>query len=223
MVGMNPQRAFSPIHGLLERGAIGHLTDGQLLELFSRKRDADIAFEALVLRHGPAVLCTCRMVLGDRGEADDAFQATFLVLARRAGSLRLAESVGPWLQGVVRRISLKARMAAIRRRVHERRSAVSILLDPKPRVDFSETLREAVGRLPEKFPRVADRALLPRAKVIQIGRRRARRDRGNDPGPAGKGPRELEAAAFARTRLAQSGLASRVFNFPQARRIAHAR
>ncbi len=149
MVGMKPQRAFGQICGLLERGAVGHLTDAQLLELFSRKRDADIAFEALVLRHGPAVLCTCRMVLGDRGEADDAFQATFLVLARRASSLRLAESVGPWLQGVARRISLKARMAGIRRRVHERRSAVSVLIDPESRFDFSDTLREAVGRLPE--------------------------------------------------------------------------
>ena len=102
-----------------------------------------------MLRHGRSVLCTCRMVLGNLGEADDAFQATFLVLARRAGSLRMADSVGPWLQGVARRIALKARKAAIRRRVHERRSAVSVLIDPPPRCELSESVREAVERLPK--------------------------------------------------------------------------
>jgi RNA polymerase sigma factor (sigma-70 family) len=149
MVGAKSHRVSGQIQGLLDRGATGHLTDAQLLERFVRKLDAEAAFETLVLRHGPAVLCTCRKVLGDRGEADDAFQATFLVLARRAGSLHPIDSVGPWLQGVARRISLKARTAAIRRRLHEQQSAVSGVFDPESGFEVSEILREQIARLPD--------------------------------------------------------------------------
>jgi RNA polymerase sigma factor (sigma-70 family) len=151
MVGAKSHRVSGQIQGLLDRGATSHLTDAQLLERFDRKLDAEAAFETLVLRHGPSVLSTCRQVLGDRGEADDAFQATFLVLARRAGSLHPPDSVGPWLQGVARRVSLKARTAAIRRRIHEQQSAVSVLFDPETRFDVSETLREEIARLPEQL------------------------------------------------------------------------
>jgi RNA polymerase sigma factor (sigma-70 family) len=149
MVGAKSHRVSSRIQGLLNRGATGHLTDGQLLERFDRKVDAEAAFETLVLRHGPSVLRSCRQVLGNRGEVDDAFQATFLVLARRAGSLHPPDSVGPWLQGVARRVSLKARTAAIRRRTHEQQSAVSVLFEPESPFDVSEILREEIARLPE--------------------------------------------------------------------------
>ena len=151
MVGMKSHAAIGQIQGLLTHGAFGYLTDAQLLELFVQNRDSDAAFETLVLRHGPSVLGTCRRFLGNRGEADDAFQATFLVLARRAQSLRPENSVGPWLQSVARRIALKARTAAIRRHFHEQQTAVSILFDPEPRSDFSETVREEVDRLPEQL------------------------------------------------------------------------
>ena len=149
MVGMKTQRAIGQIRGLLDRGAFGHLTDAQLLELVCNKRDADDAFNTLVLRHGPSVFCTCRRILGDHGDSDDAFQATFLVLARSARSLHPAQSVGPWLQGVARRIALKARTAASRRRYHERQRAVSIAFDQKPYFELSQTLREELDRLPE--------------------------------------------------------------------------
>ena len=151
MVGTRSHRVFGPIQGLLDRGAFGHLADAQLLEIFARTSNGDssAAFETLVLRHGPSVLRTCRMVLGDRAEADDAFQATFLVLARRASSLRPCESIGPWLEEVARRISLKTRSAAIRRRMHERESAVSLLVDSDPRSEVSESLRDEIDRLPE--------------------------------------------------------------------------
>ena len=149
MVGTKNHRVYGDIHGLFERGAIGHLTDAQLLDLVCRQCDADLAFETLILRHGPTVLRTCRKILGDHNDADDAFQATFLVLARRANSVHPAQSIGPWLYGVARRISLKARTAAIRRRMHERQFAVSVLFDPEPRFELSEELHEEIARLPE--------------------------------------------------------------------------
>ncbi len=153
MVGMKSRQVIGQVQGLLARGALGHLTDAQILEHFCLHRsDADLAFETLILRHGPSVLRICRGLLGDRGEADDAFQATFLVLARRAGSLHPRDSVGPWLLGVARRIAMKARTAAIRRRFHERRSAVPVIFDPATtRFEINEPLREAVDRLPEQL------------------------------------------------------------------------
>ena len=72
-------------------------SDGQLLDCFVRERDS-AAFRNLVIRHGPAVLQVCREVLQDRHEADDAFQATFLVLVRKAPSIERPESLGGWLR-----------------------------------------------------------------------------------------------------------------------------
>ena len=151
MVGAKSHRVSGQIRELLDRGATGHLTDAQLLERFVRKVDAEAAFETLVLRHGSSVLRTCRQVLGHRGEADDAFQATFLVLARRAGSLHPIDSIGPWLQGVARRVSFKARTAANRRRLHERKSAVPVLFEPESRFEVAESVGEGIARLPEQL------------------------------------------------------------------------
>jgi len=84
---------------LFRVGAIGGLTDAQLLERFTSQRGetAELAFRILVERHGPMVLRVCRTVLRDAHDAHDAFQATFLVLLRRAGSLWVRDSLGPWL------------------------------------------------------------------------------------------------------------------------------
>src|SRR4029078_12847455 len=85
---------------LFGAGVVGGLTDGQLLDRFVAGGDgSEGAFEALVARHGPMVLGVCRQVLGRAHDADDAFQATFLVLARKAGSIRKGDSLGPWLSG----------------------------------------------------------------------------------------------------------------------------
>jgi RNA polymerase sigma-70 factor (ECF subfamily) len=77
----------------------GDLTDGKLLEGFLSRHD-ETAFDALVRRHGPMVMGVCRRLLGNREDAEDAFQAVFLILARKAGSIRPREKVGNWLHGV---------------------------------------------------------------------------------------------------------------------------
>src|SRR4051794_41651772 len=113
------------LHTLYNVGAIGNLTDGQLLERFTSGRDESVeaTFTALVDRHGPMVLRVCQQVLGDSHDAQDAFQATFLVLIRRAGSVRNRDSLASWLYGVAHRVARRAKADAARRRAHERRGA----------------------------------------------------------------------------------------------------
>src|SRR5438876_12124060 len=93
-------------------------TDGQLLTAFILQRDGD-AFAALVRRHGPMVLGVCRRIVGNVHDAEDAFQATFLVLLRKADALA-GDLVGGWLYGVACRTAMKARSANARRRRRER-------------------------------------------------------------------------------------------------------
>ncbi|MGD0043793.1 MAG: sigma factor, partial [Isosphaeraceae bacterium] len=111
------------IHSLFQVGAFGDLTDGQLLERFRAgdKESAEPAFTALVERHGPMVWRVCHRVLTDSHQAQDAFQATFLVLVRQAGSVRHKDSVASWLHGVAYRVASCARSAESRRRKHEER------------------------------------------------------------------------------------------------------
>src|SRR4051794_5996912 len=101
---------------LFGMGTLGGLSDGQLLERFVSRKDeaAEVAFAALVGRHGPMVLRVCRGILRDSHGAQDAFQATFLVLARRASTLGGEDSLGNWLFGVAYRTALKARTSTAR-------------------------------------------------------------------------------------------------------------
>src|SRR5436305_1149674 len=98
--------AFPHAGALFDVGTMAGLSDPQLLERFANRRGeaSELAFAALVERHGPMVLRVCRRALGDRDAAHDAFQATFLVLATKAGSLRRRESLGSWLYGVALRV-----------------------------------------------------------------------------------------------------------------------
>src|SRR5262245_52038871 len=95
------------------------LAGGELLERFLARRAAD-AFAALVRRHGPMVLGVCRRVLRHEQDAEDAFQAAFLVLVKKAGSIRKRQSLGSWLHGVAHRTALEARSAAARRSLKEK-------------------------------------------------------------------------------------------------------
>ena len=118
MTGNDPSAVARDVQTLFGVGAAGGLTDGQLLERFVNGRDASAAegaFAALVRRHGPMVWGVCRRALDDPHDAADAFQATFLVLVRKAGSVRVEDSLGRWLYGVSRRVAARARVEAARR------------------------------------------------------------------------------------------------------------
>jgi RNA polymerase sigma factor (sigma-70 family) len=137
--------------------------DGELLARFTADRDelAETAFAALVRRHGPMVLRICYQILGDRHTAEDAFQATFLVLARRAGSIHQPELLGHWLHGVALRTAREARMRDHRRRRRESPRPDGSLAEPVDdtvpperllacREEF-DALHEEVSRLPERY------------------------------------------------------------------------
>ena len=148
---------LGPIRLLFEVGPVAGLSDGQLLDRFlDRRADreaAEVAFAALVERHGPMVLRVCRGRLGDEHDAQDAFQATFLILAGKAGSIRRHDSAASWLQGVARRVASCARRASAVRRSKERKAA-SRRPDFAAEADRSEivpAVHEEVGDLPEKY------------------------------------------------------------------------
>jgi RNA polymerase sigma factor (sigma-70 family) len=126
--------------------------DGRLLERFAQDRDEE-AFAELVRRHGPMVLGVCRRVLRHEQDAEDAFQATFLVLARKAGSLDRRGSVAAWLYTVAYHLALRARTAAARRRFHERQAAAMNPTEVPADAgsDLRPVLDEELQRLPERY------------------------------------------------------------------------
>jgi RNA polymerase sigma factor (sigma-70 family) len=132
--------------------AEGSLSDGQLLARFVADRD-EAAFAALLRRHGPMVLGVCRRLLGHEQDAEDAFQAAFLVLAQKAGSVRKRESLASWLYGVAYRVALDAAGAIARRRSRERqvdRMPHPEVPAPEPQ-DWRPLLDRELSALPEKY------------------------------------------------------------------------
>src|SRR5262245_22543464 len=131
-------------------------SDGQLLEAFVARRD-DAAFMALVRRHGAMVLSVARRVLGHVQDAEDTFQATFLVLAKRAASIQRRELLGNWLYGVAYRTALEARRLASRRRASEMQ--VSVM--PEPAVCPPEAGRELPALVDQELARLPDKYRIP--------------------------------------------------------------
>jgi RNA polymerase sigma factor (sigma-70 family) len=130
----------------------GGLADAQLLERFAKDRD-EAAFEVLVWRHGGLVLGVCRRVLRNPADVEDVFQATFLTLVRKAGSIRRSESLAGWLYRVAYRIALRLRATQDRRARHERPGieAVPTVMDKVPDAELWTALDDEVSRLPEKY------------------------------------------------------------------------
>ena len=142
------------IDRLFRWGAAVGDDDARLLERFRDGRD-EAAFAALVDRHGPMVLGVCRRSLRDDGDVEDAFQATFLILARRAGTIRGVGGVGPWLHGVAHRVATRARADSARRFVRE-----GVRLEAEPPADapveaerreLRSIVDDELRRLPGRF------------------------------------------------------------------------
>jgi RNA polymerase sigma factor (sigma-70 family) len=152
------------LNKLFDAGTMTGLTDRDLIERFSGPREAaaEAAFEVLVTRHGPMVLRVCRNALRHADDADDAFQATFLVLVKQRGSIRKLDSVASWLYGVAARVSARARVDAARRRRTEERG-IRLASESVDQAEAEESLeqenfgpivQEEVRRLPEKYQSV---------------------------------------------------------------------
>ncbi len=142
------------LHQLSSAARVENLPDRALIERFVSQRDED-AFAALVRRHGPMVLRVCQRVLHDAHAAEDAFQATFLVLSRKAASLRCADTVGCFLHGVAFRVAQNARKQRARRQKHESQNvAENRITDPLAEVtvrEAQEMLDQELACLPEKY------------------------------------------------------------------------
>ncbi|MGP0066676.1 MAG: sigma-70 family RNA polymerase sigma factor [Isosphaeraceae bacterium] len=149
--------ALRQIGRLFDEGTLTGLTDGQLLDRFVARRDEG-AFAILVERHGPMVLAVCRGVLKDMNDAEDAFQATFLVLFRKAGGLRSAGSLASWLYRVAYRIAIRANALAARRRERSwedeamaAEAASSKKAEADPDRELLPMIHQEIDRLPDRY------------------------------------------------------------------------
>jgi RNA polymerase sigma factor (sigma-70 family) len=145
--------AMRQIHLLFGEGTLAGLSDAQLVERYVRQRD-ELAFTALIQRHGPMVLAVCRGVLNDPNDADDAFQATFLLLARKAKSLWVHDSLGGWLHRVASRIAFQTKADGTRRRDQERRAAEKAgarWVSGRFEDDTYRVIHQEIDRLPDRY------------------------------------------------------------------------
>jgi RNA polymerase sigma factor (sigma-70 family) len=145
------------MRGLFEHGVTSALTDGQLLERFASRsgESSELAFAALVDRHGTMVFRACHAILGDEHEAMDSFQATFLLLAQNARSLWVRDSLAPWLHRVACRAAARARSLAARRKRLAREAAELGVTQSRAAgqqaLDLASDLHEEINRLPERY------------------------------------------------------------------------
>jgi RNA polymerase sigma factor (sigma-70 family) len=176
-------------------------SDEQLLHAFTSRRD-ESAFAALVRRHGPMVLGVCRRVLGHQQDAEDAFQATFLVLARGATALRRKSALASFLYGTAHRIALTAKRAAARRRKYEGQAPTRTPDDPAGELSWREVqalLDEEIARLPDAY-----RSVFVLCCLEDLSRTEAARRLGLKEGTVSS--RLAEARKRLQQRLARRGL-----------------
>jgi RNA polymerase sigma factor (sigma-70 family) len=155
MRGGTSRQILKHLSALYDCGVTGAFSDEELLEQFVAGSDeaAEAGFSALVKRHGPMVLGVCRRVLGDRHTAEDAFQATFLVLARKALALSRREQLASWLHGVAWRVAADARARAARRHANEKRLRMMSPAEDSDeihRTELRSILDEELAGLPER-------------------------------------------------------------------------
>jgi RNA polymerase sigma factor (sigma-70 family) len=147
------------IEALFDGGAVAEQTDRQLLQVFTGgdRMAAELAFTVLVKRYGPMVYRACQAILSDPHAAEDAFQATFLVLARKAGGLWVRDSLGPWLLSVAHHVARCARAGASRQRARERTAAALAMptICDEAWDDRDAILHEELSRLPARYRAVA--------------------------------------------------------------------
>lgn len=200
MAGGSIRGVIVPIQTLIRHGAIAGLSDAELLERYLATGE-DAAFEAIVARHGRLVLKICGALLENSSDTEDAFQAVFLVLAQRAGSIR-GQSAAPWLCRVSRRVACEANR---RNRARARREALAIrsrsshLEDERPNDDV-RVLLEAIDRLPEKY-----RAAVVLCELME----KSHEEAGNELGVASSAisARVSRARRMLRSRLLREGVA----------------
>jgi RNA polymerase sigma factor (sigma-70 family) len=138
------------LHAVMRWEDTAGMSDGDLVNRFIQHRD-EVAFEALVRRHGPMVFGVCRRVLHDDDDAEDAFQATFLVLVRKASTLRSPATVANWLYGVANRTAGEMRRSRTRRRTSEASVMPRTEQVPEQLADCRALLDEELARLPDKY------------------------------------------------------------------------
>jgi RNA polymerase sigma factor (sigma-70 family) len=203
MASANLGPALKQIHRLFEDGTVAGLTDGQLIERYLSTRDEG-AFAVLVGRHGPMVLAVCRTVLNDSPEVEDAFQATFLVLIRRAGTIWRRDAVGGWLHRVAHRVAVQASLDRSRKKSFlgqvDDLSALAACEVISGDDDWRTPLHEEVARLPEKFR-------LPVVLCYLEGKTRAQAAFELHSSEATIGRRLAQARELLRSRLVRRGVA----------------
>jgi RNA polymerase sigma-70 factor (ECF subfamily) len=193
------------LNTLFQCGVLGQESDAELIDRFVKGRDqtAEAAFTALVERHGAMVLGVCRRVLGDREEAEDAFQATFLVLARKAASIAKREELASWLHGVARHAARDARIRVARQRAREKRWTAMRPVESQNWAVASElhaVLDEEIARLGERY-----RAAIVVCELEGLSRRQAAERLGVSEGTLSS--RLSRAKVTLRERLTRRGFA----------------
>jgi len=138
------------LRGVLSRQDTATLTEADLWERYVQERD-EAAFETLLRRHGPMVLGVCRRILRNEQDAEDAFQATFLVLVRRAASLRSPSTIANWLHGVAYRTALEVKSTAARRRAREATVRVRTMMSEDSSAELWPVLDQELEQLAEKY------------------------------------------------------------------------